>query len=443
MKRDIYKHLLKWKAFKRRKPLILNGARQTGKTHALQHFATLAYDDVIYINFDEHPNMAGFFEEDLNPKRIIKELAAYFKKPIHPKTTLLIFDEIQECPNALNSLKYFCEKQNTYHIASAGSLLGVKLSEGFPVGKVNFLQLHPLSFMEFLSANGEDNLRQMLTDMNNPKALSLPFHEKLIKWLKIYFIVGGMPEAVASYIENASLQEVREIQKEIINAYILDFAKHAPSDEVMKIMAVWNSIPNQLAKENKKFIFSAISKNARGREYEASIQWLVDAGLIIKSQQLVAPKLPLSAYTNPHIFKIFLLDIGLLGAMSQMDPQIMFDKTALFQEFKGALTENYVAQTLYAKYHDTLYYWSSAGTAEVDFIVAAYQHIFPLEVKAGLSRKKKSLLVYAEKYLSHKDYPTHIISRTTLRNFAHDASLVNYPLYAIHLFPELSITQKN
>ncbi len=433
MRRDFFNKLLLWKASDMRKPLILRGARQVGKTYLLTEFAK-EYDNHIFINFDEEPHFASFFAENLNPERIIKEFEIYFKQPILPGKTLIIFDEIQECPEALNSLKYFCEKKNEYHVASAGSLLGVKLSKGFPVGKVNFLDLAPLSFFEFLDALGESSLRKLIEELEEPRAISEIFHEKLIKLLKYYFVVGGMPEAVATYLKKENLEDVRVVQKEILDAYTLDFAKHAPEEEVMKIMAVWESIPRQLAKENKKFIFSAIRESARAKNYETAIQWLKDAGLLLKANLISTPKLPLDAYADKRAFKVFMLDVGLLGAMSKLDPRVLLEGNQLFQEFKGSLTENFVATELHDEHFDGLYYWSSNGTAEIDFVISTEHLIFPLEVKAGISKQKKSLLIYEEKF-SHAENVPPVLSRTTLRNFAHEAKIINYPLYAISLFP--------
>ena len=434
MEREFYQKLVKWKKSSLRKPLVLRGARQVGKTYILMEFAKREYADYVYINFDENPQFASFFEENLDPDRIIKELNIYFKKTIQPSSTLIILDEIQECPKALASLKYFCEKNNKYHLATAGSLLGVKLTKRFPVGKVNFLDLGPLNFFEFLHAIGESDLVFMLEKIQSPKAISEIFHNKLITFLKYYFIIGGMPEAVSTYLKTENLEQVRDVQKEILDAYILDFAKHAPKDEAMKIMAVWESIPNQLAKENKKFIYSAIRKSARAREFETSIQWLKSAGLVIKANHISIPKLPLDAYSDKQAFKIFLLDIGLLGTMSKLDPRIVLEENKLFQEFKGSLTENFVAVELYEKHFDELYYWTSGGIAEVDFVISTQQHIFPLEVKAGFSKKKKSLLVYDEKF-SKRENTSVVLSRASLRNFAFDGKVVNYPLYGICLFP--------
>lgn len=436
-----YQKLLRWKQSDLRKPLVLRGARQVGKTYILTEFAKQEYQDYIYINFDEEPYFVSFFNENLDPDRIIRELNIYFKKTIQPGSTLIVFDEIQECPLALASLKYFCEKRNEYHIATAGSLLGVKLTQGFPVGKVNFLDLAPLNFFEFLHAINESQLVTMLEEIIRPKAITDIFHNKLISYLKYYFIIGGMPEAVATYLKNENLHEVRTVQKEILDAYLLDFARHAPKDEIMKIMTVWESVPNQLAKENKKFIFSAIRKSARAREFETAIQWLKNAGLIIKAKAISTPKLPLDAYSNKQAFKIYLLDIGLLGAMSKLDPRIILQGEELFQEFKGSLTENFVATELHDKHFEELYYWASEGIAEVDFILASEQKIFPFEVKAGISKMKKSLLVYGQKF-SDEEFSPVVLSRATLRNFAFDGKIINYPLYACSLFPKFSGGEK-
>jgi hypothetical protein len=434
MERAFYQKLLGWKNSEFRKPLVLRGARQVGKTYLLTEFAKREYEDFVYINFDETPHFGSFFQQDLEPDRILKELNIYFRKKISPGSTLIVLDEIQECPQALASLKYFCEKRSEYHLATAGSLLGVKLSKGFPVGKVNFLDLAPLNFFEFLTAMGEEGLARMLKEMEHPKALSEIFHNKLSSLLKFYLIVGGMPEAVAIYLKTENLDQVREVQKEILDAYVLDFAKHAPKDEAIKIMAVWESIPNQLAKENKKFIFSAIRKSARASGFETSIQWLKSAGLILKTHRISTPKLPLDAYADKEAFKLFLLDVGLLGAMSKLDPRILLEGDRLFQEFKGALVENFVATELHDEHFNELYYWASEGIAEVDFVVSREQRVFPLEVKSGFSKKKKSLAAYDEKFGQEDGTPL-ILSRASLRNFVLDGKVVNYPLYAISLFP--------
>lgn len=431
MKRDLYQQLEKWKNSTRRKPLILNGARQVGKTYALKYFGKTSYEKTAYLNFERDEKLAQYFERTLDPKQLINILRIHTETEIDPHNTLLIFDEIQKCPSALNSLKYFCEEANEYHVAAAGSLLGVKTAgeKGFPVGKVNFLNLYPLTFFEFLSALGQEKTRHFLEGYNTYEPIPNPMHEKLIQQLKYYFYVGGMPEAVAEYAKTEKLNIVREIQLEILNAYEKDFAKHAPPHEIMKITTVWKQVHRQLAKENKKFIFSAIRKSARGRDYEEAIQWLSDAGLIYKSYLVESPKFPLSAYADNNTFKIFLLDVGLLGAQSALSPQTIIDGDLLFTEFKGSLTENYAVQELIATKHRKPYYWTSEGTAEVDFLIEEDHEIYPLEVKAGPSQKKKSLLVYNQKYT-----PSKLIRATTM-NLMHNGEIYNYPLYLISRFP--------
>jgi hypothetical protein len=431
MKRDIFKLLEEWKRSDRRKPLILNGARQVGKTYSLKHFGKTSYENMVYLNFEKDEKLCHYFEGTLDPKQLIKIIGIHSETEIIPQTTLLIFDEIQNCPKALNSLKYFCEEANDYHVVAAGSLLGVKTAgdKGFPVGKVNFLNLYPLTFFEFLSAVGQEMTRSFLEEYSTLDPLPSPMHEKLLDILKLYFFVGGMPEAVAEYVKSENLNVVRDIQLEILNAYEKDFAKHAPSHEIMKITTVWKQVHRQLAKENKKFIFAAIRKSARGRDYEEAIQWLSDAGLIHKSYLVETPKQPLSAYADNKLFKIFLVDVGLLGAQSNLSPKTIIDGNILFTEFKGALTENYVAQELIANKHMKPYYWTSEGTAEIDFLIEEDHEIYPLEVKAGASQKKKSLLVYGQKY-----GPVKLLRATTM-NLKHDGDIYNYPLYLISRIP--------
>ena len=437
MRRDLDERLEKWKTSERRKPLILNGARQVGKTYALKHFGKTSYKNMAYLNFEKDEKLAPFFEESLDPQHLIKILSIHTQVEITPGDTLLVFDEVQECSRALNSLKYFCEEAREYHVVAAGSLLGVKTAQGggFPVGKVNFLDLYPLSFFEFLSALNQDKLRQFLEEYQTYNPIPIIFHEKLMQFLKIYFFVGGMPEAVAEYIKTENFNIVREIQEEILMAYEKDFSKHAPPHEIMKITTVWNQVHRQLAKENKKFIFAAIRKSARGREYEEAIQWLSDAGLIYKSYLTETPKFPLSSYANTTIFKIFLSDVGLLGAQSKLSPQTVIEKDLLFAEFKGALTENFVAQELLATQHQKPYYWTSEGIAEIDFLYEGNQAIYPIEVKAGVSQKKKSLLVYQKKYA-----PAMAI-RASSMNLKQDGTIYNYPLYLISRIPLKNIDQ--
>lgn len=427
MKRDIYQSLEKWKHSLRRKPLILNGARQVGKTFALKYFGRMSYQKVAYLNFEKDEKLYRYFEGTLDPKELIKILSIHTEIDIEPGNTLLIFDEIQECPKAINSLKYFCEEANEYHVAAAGSLLGVKTAnkEGFPVGKVNFLHLYPLSFFEFLSALGQEKTRLFLEEYPTFDPIPDPIHEKLIQLLRIYFFIGGMPEVVAEYTKTEKLNIVREIQLEILNAYERDFAKHAPQGQIMNITTIWKQVHRQLAKENKKFIFAAIRKSARGRDYEEALQWLVDAGLIHKSYLIKTPKFPLSAYADNNIFKVFLADVGLLGAQSNLSSHAIIEGDLLFTEFKGALTENYIVQELIATRQKQPYYWTSEGVAEVDFLIEEEHEIYPLEVKAGASQRKKSLLIYNQKYA-----PSKLIRATTM-NLKHDGTIYNYPLYLI------------
>ena len=433
MKRDIEQQLLEWKSSNRRKPLILRGARQVGKTWCLQSFGREHYSQVAYLNFEEMPLASQLFLADLTPQRIVTEIGLLLDISITPGNTLIILDEIQACSEALNSLKYFFEKANEYHVAAAGSLLGIKLNRprSFPVGKVNFLDLFPLSFSEFLEAMGKTKLRQYISNIDSLEPLSGPIHEQLIGLLKHYTYTGGMPEVVGHYSETKDLRTVREIQKEVLDAYLLDFSKHAEPHEVMKITTVWKQIHSQLAKENKKFIFSAIRKSARGRDYETAIQWLLDAGLIYKALNISTPKVPLDTYTQENIFKIYLLDVGLLGALTDLPVSILVEDDRLFTEFRGAFIENLVATILAPNNDKKLYYWSSQNRAEVDFIVPHELNLYPLEVKAGISRKKKSLLVYGAKFSPPQ------LCRTTLMNLRKDGKIINIPLYLLHRFTDL------
>jgi predicted AAA+ superfamily ATPase len=424
MQRDAYTKLLDWKAGNTRKPLILNGARQVGKTFLIKQFGQQAYTSYLYLNFEEDPALLDLFKGSLKPKVLLDNLAIYFNQRLLAHEMLLIFDEIQACPEALNSLKYFQEEANEFHIIAAGSLLGIKLAntKGFPVGKVNFLNLYPLSFFEFLDAIQKNQLRTYLENYNTCTPLPSVFDQELCMLLKKYFYIGGMPEAVYEFSKTESLLNIRQIQKEILKAYDLDFLKHAPKENLMKINAVWHSIPQQLAKENKKFVFSVLKMSARGREYEDAIQWLLEAGLILKVYHLNSPKLPLPHYGDTSAFKVFMLDVGLLSAMSEVPVQSVLKAETLFSEFNGALTENYVAQVLQSLQYP-LYYWTSEHTAEVDFIIQHELQLFPLEVKAGESRRKKSLLAYAHKY-----NPL-LLLRTSARNLKKEEHLLNIPLY--------------
>lgn len=432
MERDLYKKLKVWKSSPRRKPLVLEGARQVGKTYLIKQFATAEYADFAYFNFDADPTLNSLFQGRLDPTVILEQLSAYNNRKI-TKETLIFFDEIQESPNALNSLKYFCEEANEYHIISAGSLLGIKLTQvkTFPVGKVNFLHLYPMNFFEFLDALDQQSLRQMIEQKNSFTAVAEAFHQVLVELLKKYYFVGGMPEAVSNYLVSHDFNTVREVQNEILKSYALDFSKHAPPHDVVKISRIWESIPLQLAKENKKFTFSSMAKNARAREYDDALQWLVDAGLIYQSCNISVPALPLRAYAEKKSFKIYLLDVGLLGTMVGLTPKILVEGNQLFTHFKGAFVENYVAQELTARHEEPLFYWSSPGMAEVDFIFGKDEKILPLEVKSGVHKKSRSLAEYVAKY-----HPS-MASRTTLLNFGKTRDVCNFPLYGIALFPAL------
>lgn len=437
MKRDISKKLLKWKESDRRKPLILRGARQVGKTWSLHSFGGEHYQNTAYLNFEEMPLASQLFKNDLNPHRIILEIGLMLDVDILPHDTLIIFDEIQACPEALNSLKYFHENANDHHLVSAGSLLGIKLNKlkSFPVGKVNFLDLFPMSFCEFLDAIGKHKLRHYIDHVNfeieNLAIIPEPIHQQLVDLLKKYTFIGGMPEVVKHFCSNNDFRSVRAIQKEILDAYLLDFSKHVVTHEVMKITTIWNQIHSQLAKKNKKFIFSAIKKSARGREYERAIMWLEDAGLVYKSTNVTTAKVPIDAYSHANVFKVFLLDVGLLGAMSNLPVSILVEDKRLFTEFKGAFIENLIATFLAPMNNKKLFYWTSKNQAEVDFIIPYELDIYPLEVKAGISKKKKSLLVYDSKF----NPP--LLVRTTLRNLRKDGNIVNIPLYLMHRFYDI------
>jgi len=432
MKRDVYQKILEWKSSKRRKPLLVRGARQVGKTYILKQFGHNEYENVAYFNFEENPALDDFFQQRLDPKTIIANLSLYLDREIRPGNELIIFDEIQASNYALNALKYFNEQASEYHIATAGSLIGITLSrpKSFPVGKVNFLNMYPLTFLEYLDAVGKPRLRQLIETKKDFNPFPQVFHNELVEWLRKYFFVGGMPEPVKHFVETGSLGEVREVQKEIIDSYMLDFAKHAITSDIPKLGMIWNSIPAHLSRENKKFIFSAIRKSARAREYESALQWLEAAGLIYKSFQVATAKYPLKGYMNRSSFKVFVLDVGILGAMANLSPRALVANGTLFSEYKGAFVENYVAQQLRSGKQIDLYYWTSEGKkAELDFLCEFGSQICPLEAKAGINPKSKSLNSF------ERQFNPAVLSRTTLLNMRHDGKIRNYPLYAITLFP--------
>ncbi|MEN8158313.1 MAG: ATP-binding protein, partial [Bacteroidota bacterium] len=431
MKRDIYTNLKAWKESPGRKPLIIRGARQVGKTFILKEFGKKEYKELFYLNFEENEDLDELFSGSLEPKRIIELLSVHFQSPIQPGRHLIIFDEIQASNHALNALKYFNEKANEYHIICAGSLLGIKLSKprSFPVGKVNLMDLYPLSFSEFLDALGRTGLRELIENQKEITPFPALFHNELNDLLRLYFIIGGMPEVVQSYIDSNDLFETRKRQREIVDTYLLDFAKHAPASDIPKLSIIWDIIPAQLGKENKKFIFSAISKSARARAYENAIQWLEDAGLIIRVKLAKSARIPLKGYADPDIFKIYYLDVGLLTAMANIPPSIVTEGNRLFNEYKGAFVENYVLQQLQSRMDTRAYYWRSEGIAEVDFLLEYNNEIVPLEVKSGINPRSKSMRVYMD-----KNKPD-IFYRSSLLNLKKDGRIINIPLYAISLFP--------
>lgn len=433
MYRTAIEKLYEWKNRKNRKPLIIEGARQVGKTWLMKEFGKEAYSDYIYINFDSNSQMSDLFSMDLNPERLIMGLELYASRKIDPENTLLIFDEVQQVPRALSALKYFYEDAPQYHIVCAGSLLGIALHEGtsFPVGKVDFLKLYPLSFREFLTAMGKENYAELLNQ--HDFEMITGFKTTYIDLLKQYYFVGGMPEAVDAFLQNKSFTEVRKIQNGILSAYEQDFSKHAPNDIVPKIRMIFNSIPSQLAKENKKFIYGLVREGARAKEYENAIMWLCDCGLVHKISRVNSSGIPLCAYEDLKAFKLFILDVGLLGCMAGLSPRVFLDKNALFVEFKGALTEQYVCQQL--KTIDDLgiyYYTNDRGSCEVDFVVDTGENVIPVEVKAEINLKAKSLKTYCERFNPE------IAVRTSMADFKSEKALVDLPLYAIDLISSVS-----
>ena len=424
MNRLAIQELITWKNAKIRKPLIIQGARQVGKTWLMKEFGKQEFRNVAYLNFESSNRLKEIFLSDFNIERIIAVIEIEVKQKIDPQNTLLIFDEIQEAERGLTALKYFYEQAPEYHIVAAGSLLDISTQKNnsFPVGKVDFISMFPMSFMEFLGNIGE---RQLVNQLQNKNwELIAVFHEKLVEILRLYYFIGGMPEAVSNYIDYKNLDTVRSIQQKILAGYENDFAKHAPNEIVPRIRLVWNALISQLAKENKKFIYGQIKKGGRAKDFETAINWLVDAGLVLKVNRIEKPILPLNAYADFDAFKLFLLDIGLLNAIADLDQIILLEKNNILIEFKGALTEQFVCQQL--KIKKDLYYWTASNaTAEVDFVLQSQNEIIPIEVKAEENLKSKSLKVYVEKYT-----PKTAI-RTSMSKFRQEDWLTNVPLYGV------------
>ena len=431
MKRFALDRLKEWKDKKGRKPLIIRGARQVGKTWLMKEFGNTCFEKVAYVNFDSNTRMKQVFDGEITVERIILAISAETGVSIDSENTLLIFDEVQEVPKALSSLKYFCENAPEYAIVAAGSLLGVALHKGtsFPVGKVDFMNLYPLSFQEFLCALGEERFVSILqgTDVD----MVTMFKSKYIDRLREYYYVGGMPEVVQIYAETKDFNRVREIQKNLLNYYQQDFSKHAEVSLVPRLNLVWNSIPMQLAKENKKYIYGQVREGARAKDFELAIQWLLDCGLIHKVQRVNKPSLPLKAYIDFNAFKIFLLDIGLLIAMADLDAQVIIDGNRIFTEFKGALTEQYILQQMIAEVGIEPYYFSTANSkGEIDFLLQGRTSIVPVEVKAEENLRAKSLKAFCDKY-----QPKFAV-RTSMSDYREQEWMTNIPLYNIDRIKE-------
>lgn len=424
MQRIIIEKLVVWKNSPDRKPLIIQGARQVGKTWLMNEFGKREFKQVVYLNFEGSERLRNIFNIDFNIDRIISVIEIETGQKIEANNTLLIFDEIQEVEKGLTSLKYFYENAPQYYIVAAGSLLGISLQKNnsFPVGKVDFLKLYPLSFGEFLVNIGQQQLFDQLQNKNWPVIES--FHEKLVELLRLYYFLGGMPAVVVNYLENKDLNKARAIQEKIIIGYENDFAKHAPNEIVPKIKLVWHSIISQLAKENRKFIYGQVKSGARAKEFEMAINWLVDAGLVLKVNRIEKPTLPLSAYADFDSFKLFLVDIGLLNAISNLDQIILLEKNTILTEYKGALTEQFVCQQL--KINSELFYWvAKNATAEIDFVIQHKNQIVPIEAKAEENLKSKSLKVFVEKYENKNAI------RTSMNKYRKEDWLTNVPLYGV------------
>jgi len=426
MYRESIVSLMKWKEDKFRKPLIVRGARQVGKTWLLQEFGRTSYAKFIYVNFEETSSLQNIFTGDFDIERIITVLQIHAQTTITAENTLIVLDEIQSAERGVTSLKYFCEKAPQYHVIAAGSLLGMGLHShvSFPVGKVDFLDLRPLSFSEFLLSQNEKALVEALKT-KNWSVVSI-FTEKLKEYLRYYFYVGGMPEVVDAFAQTRDWQLVRRIQNRILNSYEGDFSKHAPNETVPRIRMVWQSIPSQLAKENKKFVYGVIREGARAKDFELAIQWLTDCGLLLKSHRVSKPGIPLAAYQNISVFKLFLHDVGLLGAMAGLNVRTIIEGDEIFTEFKGALTEQYVMQQLRLDSERYIGYWTNdRSTSEVDFVIQEEGEVIPIEVKSGENLKAKSFRLFCEKYKPSKAI------RTSLSDFKEESWMANVPLYAI------------
>lgn len=428
MERFIMNKLLDWKNSSYRKPLILKGVRQVGKTWILKEFGKRYYENTAYFNFDENEEYKQFFETTKDVDRILQNLMLVSGQKIVPGKTLVIFDEVQDCPQVINSMKYFCENAPQYHVACAGSLLGIALAKpfSFPVGKVNFMQIDPMTFSEFLLANGDENLKNYLDQVDLLEPIPDAFFNPLYEKLKMYYVTGGMPESVLMWTEARDVNAMQEALSDIIGAYERDFGKHPDTKEFPKISMIWKSVPSQLARENKKFLYKVVKEGARAREYEDALQWLVDARLVHKIYRSSSPGLPISAYDDLSAFKIYLVDVGILRRLALLMPTAFGEGNRLFTEFKGALTENYVLQALLTQFEATPRYWSVKNPPyEIDFLIQRNNDIIPVEVKAETNTASKSLKKYKEKLGDM----TKLRVRFSLDNLRLDGDMLNVPLF--------------
>ena len=425
MRRDAMQQLYDWKEKTTRKPLIVRGARQVGKTWLMKEFASSAYRQFAYINFEDNEVMKDVFQKDFDVERILMAIQLVTGIVVDTET-LIIFDEIQEAPRGLTALKYFQEKAPQYHVVAAGSLLGIAMhsNDSFPVGKVDFMDLYPLSFSEFLEAVGQEAFARLLAKKD--WGLIAAFRSKLIDLLKQYYYVGGMPEVVNAFINHKDYAEVRQLQQTILDSYDRDFSKHAPIAKVPRIRMIWRSVPAQLAKENKKFIYGVVKEGARAKDFELAIEWLIDAGLIYKVSRVKKAGIPLSAYEDFSAFKLFLLDTGLMGAMSGLPPQALLEGNVLFSDYKGAITEQYVLQQLKSVKGLSIYYWSSdTSRGELDFLLQKDVSVIPVEVKAEENLQSKSLRFFVE-----KNAGLHGV-RFSMSDYRKQEWMINYPLYSV------------
>ena len=447
MERFALQKLIDWKDSRYRKPLILRGARQVGKTWLLKEFGKTCYENIAYFNFDEHEEYKQFFENTKDIRRILDNLTFASGSEINPGSTLIIFDEIQECPKALNTLKYFYENANEYHVVCAGSLLGISLAKpsSFPVGMVNFLNIYPMTFTEFLLACGNINLKNYLDSINIIEEIPDAFFNPLCEKLKIYFVTGGMPEVVRRWAEEKRVEGVQETLSDIISSYEKDFAKHTDTKDIPKINMIWKSVPSQLAKENKKFLYKVVKEGARAREYEDALDWLCEADLLTKIFRISKPALPLSAYDDLSAFKIYLMDVGILRKVVSLAPSAITEGNRLFTEFKGALTENFILQSLKPEFEVTPRYWATDNPKyEVDFVIQRENDIIPIEVKSSTDKNNTSLRKFKEIFSSEYEDKQLLRVRFSLRNLCLDKDVLNIPLFMADYTNRLiSLAKKN